>query len=105
MVLVVLCVVPGDGGKAVYQVSRVHVHLHPMVPTDHLRLAHSCCPVDYGIPVPPHDHPGADPQITFGTSTYPQRFYDFSTQFVEYDLGSPSCDRLRYVVQVTLHFS
>ena len=36
MVLVVLCVVPGDGGKAIYQVSRVHVHLHPMVPMDWL---------------------------------------------------------------------
>ena len=36
MVLVVLCVVPGDGGKAIYHVSRVHVHLHPMVPMDHL---------------------------------------------------------------------
>ena len=93
MVLVVLCVVPGDGGKAIYQVSRVHVHLHPMVPMDHLKSTHTCCPGDYGIPLPPHDHPGTNPQITFGTnsvpygqmSTYPQRSY-YSYQFVEYDL-------------------
>ena len=74
MVLVVLCVVPGDGGKAIYQVSRVHVHLHPMVPMDHLgskltRVAQGTSWL-FTKHAKPHDHPGGmDPQITFGTNS------------------------------------